>query len=72
MSLKPSHSGETDRGGSEQAAEAWKILGPDYEAGLQLEERSKDRQVLAGSIATNPGWGSLSSWHGKASPWVKC
>lgn len=50
-----------DRGGSEQTAEAWKILGSDYEARLQLEEGSKDRQVLIGSIATNPGWDSPSS-----------
>lgn len=44
--------------GAEQADEAWKVLGPRYEAGLQLEGGPKGRQVPTGSTAMNPGCGS--------------
>lgn len=72
LSLNPAHQGETQaEEGAEQAAETQKVLEPRYEAGLRPQGNPKGRQVLTGLVATNPGWGSLSSWLGEACPWVK-
>lgn len=48
--------------GTKPPAEAWNILELSFEVKFYLEERSKGRQVLTGSVDTNLGWGSQASW----------
>lgn len=63
LNLKPQNHGEAAaEEGTKPPAEAWNTLELSFEAKFYLEERSKCRQVLTGSVAPTLGWGSQASW----------
>lgn len=63
LSLKPQNHGEAaSEEGTKPPAEAWNTLELSFEAKFYLEEKSKCRQVLTGSVAPTLGWGSQASW----------
>jgi hypothetical protein len=57
LSLKPWNLGEAQREGTKPPDEAWNMLELSVEANWKREERSKDRQVLTGSVGHQSGVG---------------